>query len=478
MMKRWGETMKNIIIKKASRRDYLALRALPLVVLLSSLIAIVGCSKSEDVAEQTTTDKNMAVEKNSTSSAMYSQLPSQKPSQELSREPSQKPSQQFSTRLRVPRIPPLTESGRTPEQIAMLADRPDYNLYKTLAHHVELYNRWTPLGRSLLNGSRLPARDREIIMLRMGWLCQAEYEWSQHARIATADDIGMTDEEVERIASDPNSDKWTPFEKTLMVMVDELRYDAMISDATWSALSERYDTQQIMDAFFTAAQYQLVSMVLNSTGIQLDPILKHRLPTGIPLPALAQKADSHRLSQPRVSPLSFDQLSEEQKTIIAPQVREDGSIFNLYATLIHHPTLYGPRYTFGSYLLRDSQLPADMRELLIMRTAWLIQAEYEWAHHVEFAKSAGLSDDKIAQIIVGAESSIWNEQERAVIQAADDLRREAFITHDTWQTLEKYFTTQQMVEIIFTVGGYTMTGLAINSLGIQVEEGYPSFPDL
>ncbi|MGI1680241.1 MAG: carboxymuconolactone decarboxylase family protein [Cellvibrionaceae bacterium] len=382
----------------------------------------------------------------------------------------------FSKRLAIPRIPPLPVEGRTSEQVAMLADRPDYNLYKTLAHHVELYNRWTPLGRALLNGSKLPARDREIIMLRMGWLCQAEYEWSQHARIATADDVGMTYDEVKKIASDPNGDMWTDFEKALMKMVDELRYDAMISDETWKALATRYDNQQIMDALFTAAQYQLVSMVLNGTGIQLDPILEHRLPTDIDLPALAEKTNSHRLSSPRIAPLKNDELSEEQKKMLAPQVREDGSVLNLYATLINHPVLYGPRYTFGSYLLRETSLPPATRELLIMRTAWLINSEYEWAHHVSFAKEAGLNDKQIENITIGSESPVWNEEQKAVIKAADELRQEAFITDETWATLLKYYDTKQMVEILFTVGGYTMTGLAINSFGVQVEDGYPSFP--
>ena len=63
-----------------------------------------------------------------------------------------------------------------------------------------------------------------------------------------------------------------------------------------------------------------------------------------------------------------------------------------------------------------------------------------------------------------------------MLRAADELRREAFITDGTWSILAKNYNTKQLVEIVFTVGGYTMTGLAINSFGIQVESGYPAFP--
>ncbi|GAB1258840.1 hypothetical protein NBRC116494_33420 [Aurantivibrio plasticivorans] len=383
----------------------------------------------------------------------------------------------FSPRLEEPRIPPLPVEGRTPEQIEMLNNRPDFNLYKTLAHHVELYDRWTPLGRVLLNASTLPARDREIIMLRMGWLCQAEYEWSQHARIAT-NDVGMSYEEILKIASDPNAESWTDFEKTLMDMVDELRYDGMVSDATWQKLSVNYSQQEIIDAIFTAAQYQLVSMVLNSTGIQLDPVLEHTLPTEFEMPALATTIGNVRLSTPRLKPLTLEEMTDEQRDIIKPHVREDGSIPNIYATMIHHPALFGPRYTFGSYIMSQTSLPPQARELLIMRTGWLLNAEYEWAHHEPIAKAAGLSDEDITRIALGPNASGWSDEHRAVLNAADDLRREAFITDDTFSQLTKFYNTQQIMELVFTVGGYSMTAFAINSLGIQVEEGYPRFPSI
>lgn len=374
----------------------------------------------------------------------------------------------FSPRPSTPRLAPLAKSEATPEQQAMLGRRGDYNIYKTLAHHVDLYNRWSPLGQFLLNGSSLPPREREIVMLRMGWLCQSEYEWSQHARIAKGAP-GLTDAEIRRIAQGPDAG-WSPFERTLLQMVDELRYDTMVTEATWNALLEKYSPQQAMEALFTAAQYQLVSMALNSLGVQLDPELEDRLPKDLPLPLLAERSPSARLSVPRLKPLSLGEMTTEQRDIVQPQI-EDGKLPNLYATMIHHPGLYVPRLKFGSYLQRDSLLPPATRELLILRTAWLIRSDYEWVHHVAAAKAAGLSDQDIRRIAQGPQAKGWNEQQAAVLQAADELRREAFIRDDTWKVLSKYYDTRQQVEIIYTVGGYTMTGLAINSFGVQLEAG-------
>src|SRR5262249_14003855 len=154
---------------------------------------------------------------------------------------------------------PLGPEDRNETQRAMLAKRPDYNIYKTLAHHLDFVRAFGVLGAFTLNGSNLQPREREIVMLRMGWLCQAEYEWSQHARIAKAS-AGLTDADLHRIAEGPDAPGWSDFERTLQRMVDELRYDTMIGDVTWLALRASYSDQQIMESLFTAAQYQLVSM--------------------------------------------------------------------------------------------------------------------------------------------------------------------------------------------------------------------------
>jgi 4-carboxymuconolactone decarboxylase len=356
----------------------------------------------------------------------------------------------------------------------MLASRADFNIYKTLAHHPDLYARWSPLGQFLLNGSSLPPREREIVMLRMGWLCQSEYEWSQHARIAKTS-AGMTDAEVHRIAEGPGAPGWSDFERTLLRMVDELRYDTMISDATWKALRTKYSDQQIIESMYTASQYQLVSMALNSLGVQLDPQLADRLPTDVKLPAVATRPTVKRLTQPRIKALTEKEMTQEQRELVKPVIR-DGAVPNLYATLVNHPKMYTPRRNFGLYLQRESLLPPKTRELLIMRTGWNIRAEYEWAHHVEAAKQAGFTDADIARIAAGPDAKGWSEEHAALLRAADELRREAFISDATWKTLLKHYDMKRMVEIIYTVGGYTMTGLAINSLGIQLEPGYPAMP--
>ena len=175
-------------------------------------------------------------------------------------------------RLTKPRIPPLPESEWDDETRELLENlRRDghvYNIFATLARHPQLLKRWLVFGGHVLGKSTLPARDREIAILRMGWLCRAEYEWGHH--VAIGKQAGLSDDDIKRIVEGPDAAGLDPFEATLLRAVDELHANTFISDPTWKSLAERYSTQQLMDLLFTAGQYKLVSMALNSLGVQLE----------------------------------------------------------------------------------------------------------------------------------------------------------------------------------------------------------------
>jgi alkylhydroperoxidase family enzyme len=115
----------------------------------------------------------------------------------------------------------------------------------------------------------IAARERELLILRTGWLCRAEYEWGQHG--AMGREAGLTNDEILAIARGPNDPTWSPFDAALLRAVDELHRDQCISDATWQALSEHLDAKEMMDLIFTVGQYTLLSMALNSLGVQREP---------------------------------------------------------------------------------------------------------------------------------------------------------------------------------------------------------------
>jgi alkylhydroperoxidase family enzyme len=178
-------------------------------------------------------------------------------------------------RLDEPRLAPLPDAEIDPEIRARLGSGPILNIFRTLARHPKLMKRWLVFGNHVLGHSTLAPRERELVILRTGWLCRSGYEWGQHVRIAR--DSGLSDDEIERIPAGAEAPGWSEPDRALLRATDELREDAFISDATWQALARDLNEQQRMDLVFTVGQYQLVSMALNSFGVQPEPGLA-RLP--------------------------------------------------------------------------------------------------------------------------------------------------------------------------------------------------------
>lgn len=176
-------------------------------------------------------------------------------------------------RLNEPRLQPLdleSAEGLAREQLERAAERgPLLNITRTLAHYPELSRAWGRFARHVLADSSLPPRERELVILRMGWNCRSGYEFGQHRRIGQ--EAGLTLEEVERVKQGPAADGWSAHERALLTAADELHQDAFVSDSTWNTLAEQYNTQQLMDVVFAAGQYNLVSMALNTLGVQLEP---------------------------------------------------------------------------------------------------------------------------------------------------------------------------------------------------------------
>ena len=169
-----------------------------------------------------------------------------------------------------PRIAPLPPEARD-EAVRALLDRVgvasgDANIFTTLVRAPDLFRRWLPFGGALLNGSLAP-RLRELLILRTGWNCRAEYEWAQHVLLGRA--AGLHDEEIDRVAS-PALDGWSTLDRALLSAADELHRDYRIGDATWATLTEHFGTEQLIEIPMLVGHYHLVAMTLRTLGVELD----------------------------------------------------------------------------------------------------------------------------------------------------------------------------------------------------------------
>ena len=175
---------------------------------------------------------------------------------------------------RKPRIPMRDLTTLTGEEADIARknrlDGRDLNIFRVLMNHPQLARRWTVFAGHVLHKQTLAPRARELLILRIGWLNQAEYEWAQHVEIARRS--GISTEEIERIKRGPGSG-WNVFEAALIQAVDDLYENSVVSDQTWATLAANLSLQQLMDLVFTVGQYNPVSWALNSFGVPLDDFL-------------------------------------------------------------------------------------------------------------------------------------------------------------------------------------------------------------
>jgi len=153
----------------------------------------------------------------------------------------------------------------------------DLNIFRAMMNHPKLTRRWTVFAGHVLQKQTLPPRERELLILRIGWLNQSEYEWAQHVEIAKRS--GINEAEIERVQQGPGAG-WSAHEAALLQAADDLFERSVVADQTWAALAAKYSIEQMMDAVFTVGQYNLVSWALNSFGVPLDDFLPGAKPGG------------------------------------------------------------------------------------------------------------------------------------------------------------------------------------------------------
>jgi 4-carboxymuconolactone decarboxylase len=143
------------------------------------------------------------------------------------------------------------------------------NTLGTMAHHPALAKAFLTFNAHVAGASTLSGRVRELLILRISWLRQSEYEFIQHVILGLR--AGLTQEEVERVQSGPDAPGWDPMDADLLRAADDLYAHAIIQPATWARLAARFNIQQMMDLVFLVGCYDVLAMALKSFRTQLEP---------------------------------------------------------------------------------------------------------------------------------------------------------------------------------------------------------------
>ena len=180
-------------------------------------------------------------------------------------------------RLHEPRVAPVDLDALSEAQTQALGPvtggparegRP-LNIFRTLANDPDALKAFLAWGSYVLSRrNALPPRERELVILRTGYLCRSGYEWTQHKEIGLRS--GLTAQEIDRIKDGPGAPGWSASDLALLQAADALVRDHFVPDAVWAALQAAFPQKACVDLVFTVGQYAQVSMILNTLGVQLD----------------------------------------------------------------------------------------------------------------------------------------------------------------------------------------------------------------
>jgi alkylhydroperoxidase family enzyme len=183
---------------------------------------------------------------------------------------------------------------------------------------------------------------------------------------------------------------------------------------------------------------------------------------------------------PRLAPLSDDEMSEDQLSLVAAsggQGRELQPASNIFRTMVRNAGLFRRWLPFSGKLLFGGKLSPRDREILILRTAWNTQSDYEWGQHARLGRQAGLTDDEVAGLTTsGPTADDWSDDDALLIRVADELHADSCISDVSWARLAERYNEQQLIEIPMLVGHYHMVAFSLRSLGVEREDGVEGFP--
>lgn len=179
------------------------------------------------------------------------------------------------TMWRIPRLP-REEYTEESQDVQAFWGEPDArengsatNIIQVMANHPQLGKASNAWGWHILITNNLEPRERELIVLRVGWLTKSEYEWHNHVGYAL--NLGMSLEEIAAVKDGADS-AW-PFsdqDRAVLRGVDELMTTHDLSDESWADLAQYFNRRQLMDYLYTIGHYVMTAWATSAMRMPLE----------------------------------------------------------------------------------------------------------------------------------------------------------------------------------------------------------------
>jgi 4-carboxymuconolactone decarboxylase len=145
-----------------------------------------------------------------------------------------------------------------------------------------------------------------------------------------------------------------------------------------------------------------------------------------------------------------------------------GQLHVFYRALLHSPDLAAAWFEFNNAVRFKTRLDDRVRELVIMRVAFLTGCEYVWAvHEAQYAAPAGLTPPQVASLRGKSAGTAFDAREQALLTYVDAMTRDVAVPDGVFESLKQHFNSRETAEITVLVGAYNMQTRVLRALGIE-----------
>jgi alkylhydroperoxidase family enzyme len=179
----------------------------------------------------------------------------------------------------------------------------------------------------------------------------------------------------------------------------------------------------------------------------------------------------HAVRLPPLKPAEWtDEVRDFFAALYGPEAREAGTTVHMPLLLARHPQMALALLEFGRKVKQAKEITPRLREIVIMRVAWLTRTDYVWGPHQRDMLNLGMGEAHVQGAKIGAEAPIWSEAERVALRATDQLIRSYDVTDETWAALSASYSEKEIFDILAVIGQYQLFALLFNVAGLRLED--------
>jgi alkylhydroperoxidase family enzyme len=181
------------------------------------------------------------------------------------------------------------------------------------------------------------------------------------------------------------------------------------------------------------------------------------------------------MTTPRIQPLS---LEEAERAADAAGVARQLAPLSVFRILLRQPAVARAlNGTLSALLFAGSRLDPRLRELVILRIAWVTGSVYEWTQHWRVARQLELPEADLLAVRDWRRSSGLSAADRAVLAATDETLASGRISDATWAECCRHLATdEERIELVVAIGHWLLFSTLLQSLEVPLEDGVTPWP--